>query len=373
MSVPLPDPAVQARAEAERINSNREQFLTGPVERVIADSPHADPESLLSGLEDFYRASMECTPSAQQYPEAAPWVDYVRAADRQLKELATLSERELAVVRSLGIYLTFRGHLRARPCVRERCRVAFIPETDRGPMHIKNIDDPLRFWHPDPNPPAWRPMRDGLVSDGVGSGLHIDDEPDELFPLPAQQMCMAHCHDVPSAVEFLTRYSKFWGGCNYLLHDGEQRSVAIEKASHNFIETYGPDACGGSHISGMTCRDPASPQGRYQAQKRRQYTDKYGQTDEGFEHVYWRGCAQLEEMLAGLMAQPRLKVSEVLNLFTTVWPDGLNRDGTKCHPEQPYSGYTLITHAFLPAEGVIYRWQRSAEGAYATEPEVHRF
>ena len=78
-------------------------------------------------------------------------------------------------------------------------------------------------------------------------------------------------------------------------------------------------------------------------------------------------------MLAELMNGPRVTVKEVLELFTTPWPDGLNKTGRKLHPKQPFSEYTLVTHVSLPEEGVVYRWQRSAEGEYPAEPEVYRF
>ena len=86
----------------------------------------------------------------------------------------------------------------------------------------------------------------------------MDDEPDELFPLQPTQMMYSYCDDVPSAVEFLTRYQSFWNGCNILLYDRQKRSVAIEKCSANFMDVFYPGSDGRSHISGMVCRNPGS-------------------------------------------------------------------------------------------------------------------
>ena len=373
MPLPMPDAMIAARTESERILAAPHQYLRGPVERVLLDCPAADPESLLAGVEQFHRERMERVPSQARYPEAAPWVDHVCAVDRCVQELAAMSPRDLAVYRSLSTYLAFRGYVNARPVTPEKCRVAFLPETDRGALHIKNVDDPLTFWRPDPKPPAEPMSLDRLVSDGVGSGLHMDDEPEEIFPLPALAMCFGHCDDVPSAVEFLTRYGAFWGRCNIVLHDREKRSVAVEKCSHNHIEVFGPDASGGSHCSGMACRDANSPQAAYQARKRGEYLRKFHRPDDCQEVAYWEGCVRAERMLADLMSNPRVTVQEVFDLFTTPWPDGLNKDGSLFHPQQPYRQYTLMTSAWLLEEGTAYRWQRTADGQYPAEPEVYRF
>ncbi|MCY0541594.1 hypothetical protein OVW21_26570, partial [Klebsiella pneumoniae] len=64
----------------------------------------------------------------------------------------------------------------------EKCRVLYVPESDRGALHAKNVDDPLTYWSPrprhEPNTP-W-PFPPPLVFDGVGSGLHIDEIPPEI-------------------------------------------------------------------------------------------------------------------------------------------------------------------------------------------------
>jgi hypothetical protein len=316
---------------------------------------------------------MQRIPPADRYPEAAPWVAHALAVDRELQPAAGLTDAQLAAYRSLGHFLTFRGYAQARPAATEKCRVVYLPETDRGQLHIKNVDDPITFWKPDPEPGKGPGPLKGLVWDGVGCGLHMDDEPEEIFPLPVPAMCSTYCNDVPGAVEFLRRYSPFWGGQNIVLHDDAKRSVAIEKGSYNFIDVFEPDVSGGSHCSGMAFRAPASSQGEYARSKRLEYLKRFRQPLDGPDMTFWNACDRAEEMLAELMGKPSVTVAEVFELLTTPWPQGLNKPGVKLHPDQGYPEYTLVTHATLNDARLHYVWQRDAEGVYPDEPLVYEF
>src|SRR5437870_196646 len=96
MSVTIPDAIAVARAEAAVIKSDPNQFLDGPVERALADAPFIDKDSLLEGLEAFHKERMEKIPSATEYPEAAPWVEYVIARDKELQELTGITNLQMA-------------------------------------------------------------------------------------------------------------------------------------------------------------------------------------------------------------------------------------------------------------------------------------
>lgn len=373
MSFSVPDPIIAAQFEAALIQSNAKQYLDGPIDRVLLDAPFLERDSLLAGLESFHKERMEKVPSATTYPEAQAWVEHMRTRDRELQEITGMSDVQLAAYRSLSDYMTFRGSANARLTMVEKCRIIYLPTSDQGEFHIKNVDDPITFWKPSSAKPSQPPQITGLSWDGVGSGLHIDDEPDEIFPLPYREMCRTNCDDVPGAVEFLTRYSKFWGGQNIVLYDNQKRSVAIEKSSHNFIEVFAPEANGGSHCSGMACRDAQSPQGKHQAAKRQQYLDKYNLPNDGSEMVFWAACDRAEQMLGELMAKPNPCIDEILNLFTTPWPAGLNKTGQKLHPEQAMGEYTLVTSAELFDQKKYIRWQRDEAGTYPKQPEIYQF
>ena len=366
----IPDPLVEAKQEATTFSNLAHRIEIG-LERVFKDDSFVDPDSMLEGIEAFHKERMAKMPSRTRYPEAPPWVDFVIARDQHLQERTGLSDRQMAIHRSLGDYRCFRGTLRAHPKLVEKCRVVYIPETDRGQLHIKNVDDPAIEWKPDPRAPkVWQ---EEVVMDGVGSGLHIDDEPDEIFPLPVHRMARAHCADVPGAVDFFTRYSKFWSGSNLLVRDRQKRSAAIEKTSRNFIEVFPPDSTGGSHISGMVCRDPNSPQGRYVTAKRKQFLDRFHQPPDCQENAFWGACDKAEQKLAAFLNKPGHRtVEEIFTLFTTPWPKGLNKPGKPYHPKQTSMfEYTLVTLARLMDERKTYRWQRDAECRYPDQPEVY--
>lgn len=373
MSVTIPDALARARAEAAHIQSDPGQYLDGPVDRVLLDTPFLEREALLSGVETFHRERMAKIPSLTEYPEAAPWVEHMLTRDRELQALTGISDRQLAAYRSLGDYLTFRGNASAQPITSEKCRIIYLPETDRGEFHIKNVDDPITFWKPTTHKPEHPPKVTGLTWDGVGSGMHMDDEPEEIFPLPYREMVRAHCDDVPGAVEFLTRYSNFWGGQNIVLYDAQKRNVAIEKSSYNFIEVFEPGENGGSHCSGMACRDLNSPQGRYQTAQRQKYLETFNLPQDGGDMTFWKACDRAEQMLGNLMKKPNLNVDEIFELFTTPWPNGLNKTGQKLHPQQAMGEYTLVTLVELFDQKQFIRWQRDVEGNYPTEPEAYQF
>lgn len=374
----MPDPAVAAQAAADRINTNRAQYLDMPVDRIIADSPFLDRNVMLEGVTAFHKERMSKVPSVTKYPESKPWADYALANDRELRSRGNLNDTQIAIVQSLGTYICFRGYKHAArlAAVDEKCRVSYFPESDRGRVHIKNLDDPITHWKPDYAPPRAFPNSAELHSDGVGSGLHIDDEPEELFPLPVGTMAAQHANDVPSVTEFFTRYSSFWGGGNRIFHDSKKRSVAIEKCSYNHIGIYHPDSDGRSYISGMTCRDPESTIGKYQAAKRQQYLDMFKLGNDGPDSAFWAACRRFESKLSTAMrAFPRVpKFDDICKLYTTTWPEGLNKPGLKVHPKSGLVGYTLMTHASLIDEKTFFRWQRSEDGkSFPEEPEVYRF
>jgi len=253
----------------------------------------------------------------------------------------------------------------------EKCRIIYLPETDQGAFHIKNVDDPINFWKPRIGRTKYHAVMHDLNWDGVGSGLHIDDEPTEIFPLPIPTICHAECHDVPGAVQFLTRYSPFWGGMNIVLFDRQGRNVAIEKCSHNFIEVFQPGANGGSHCSGMASRDLQSPQRQYQAMKRQEYLQRFNQPQDGVDMVFWSACDRAERMLGDFMQKPKITVAEILELFTTPWPKGLNKPGVKLHPAGVRE-YTLVTHAELYDQRKVLVWQRDAFGNYPAVPDIYQ-
>jgi hypothetical protein len=379
MGFVMPDPVEEAKKLAAVINARREEMLVFPIDRLLTDNPRLDRRVISEGVGRFHKERVAKVPPQAKYPDAKVWVEYQLAFQKALRELAGLNDSEMGVVLSLNLYLCFRGYRMCRPPAArdEKCRVAYLPESDRGQIHIKNVDDPITHWKPHRERPSCLPQGSGLVSDGVGSGLHLDDEPEELFPLPVYQMLGASGIDnVPAAVEFYTRYSTFWGGANLLLHDDKKRSATIEKCSYNHITVYYPGADGKSHVSGMTCRDIKSVQGAYQQAKRMEYIKLYNRGDDCVDLVFWAKCREFEAKLAGaLSAMPKVaKFADVVSLFTSEYPKGLNKPGLRLHPEEGLVGYTLLIHCTLADEKKYLTWNRSEDGkVFDAEPAVFQY
>lgn len=375
----LPDALAAAREEADRIRRLDHDPYEHQVASVDEEVPWADLKGLVADCVAFHAERMEKIPSATKYPESPAWIEYVRTVERELQRLLNLTPRQMAIRASWGDFLTFRGYatVPVRPRTVEKCRVLYLPVTDRGRMHVKNVDDILRpGWKPNRARPATLPRGEELVWDGTGSGMHIDDEPDEIFPLPVRSMYAYYADDVPGVVDFLTRYSPFHGGYNVVLHDKNGRATAIEKCSRNFIEVFPPDTLGGfTHCSGMVCRDPQSPLGRYQRQKRAEYRRRFDLPDDGPDQVFWDACDRAERMLVERVRAmgPVPRAEDVFRLFLAPWPDGLNKTGVKLHPEQVHKEYTWTTHGTLIDEKAYYRWERDEQLQMPEQPLVFQY
>jgi len=373
---PFPDPFETAAREADRIRADPHFELEAPLERVLGDAPGMDREALIEGTLRLHRERMERVPDAVKFPESPPWVAFIRATDRHLREMTGIDEAALALRRSLGAFVAFRAR-EAVPTrfASEKCRAIFIPDSDHGAIIVKNLDDPSTYWKA--RPPLTGMPYGPIGFEGVGSGLHFDDEPGEIFPLAPCEMLFHYCDNVPGAVDFLRRYTPFWGRANLMLFDAQKRSASIEKCSFNFFEVFEPDPLGRSIVSGMTCRDPGSPQARHQAAMRHLAVQTSGRDPaDSPDEEFWTVCDRLHSKLRDAVASwgPNVRLDEVIRLFTTPYPDGLNKQNVQLHPEQPVDMWTLATTLTLPDERRVLRWQRM-EGTmeWPATPEEYRF
>jgi hypothetical protein len=378
------DPLAEARLAAAKIGANSARLA---LDGFLAEAPWVPRQELAAALIAFHKDAMGRIPSATRFPEAQPFVEQVLIYEKELRRLANLDDLGLAVAMNLDRFLLFRGRRRfglAKPPVQpERCRILLHLDTDRGPFFIKNVDDLAANWKPAPPLPASLPRSDywwdqvEWVADGVGAGMHIDEEPEELFPLPGFSMAGEHAHDTPGVVEFIRRYSAFFGCRNLLVYDRQLRLAEIEKSSFNHCEVFPPEGGRWAHVSGMVCRDPASPQGRHQQACRDEYRRLYGLTDDNSsDAAFWAFCSAGERMLVErvrkLGAQPR--VQEIVDLFRTPYPEGLCKGGRLVHPRQPYAEYTLWTYAHVFGENQQLRWQRGEDlSVWPADPEVCQY
>jgi hypothetical protein len=150
---------------------------------------------------------------------------------------------------------------------------------------------------------------------------------------------------------------------------------ADEKCRLKHMAVFHPGSDGRSHVSGMTCRDPNTVQGKHQQAMRLGCLRMFGLPMDGPDMAFWSVCGEFERKLADGLRHlaPKPRYENVTRLFLARWPEGLNKWGLKPHPDSGLVGYTLQTHVILFREGVYYRWQRSEDGRrFPSEPEVYR-
>ena len=319
--------------------------------------------ALIARVTTFHDERVAAMPDLNVYPELRDEREILLEKYRGLADEGMTREL-IALCESLNFWCSFRCHAETgkwahggqpRPQLRERCRIVYAPETDRGALHFKNVDDPLQTWHPLPRetPPEPWPFT-GLFYDGVGSGLHIDDAPPEIFPADAREICSRHCTTVGEAEELLIRYNYFWGSANLLIHDTHGNAVAIDKASRckYAVRRQGPN--GVIYINGMSSFDDD-----YEAwieARRSQYLTESGQDDTSPEGCYFamaQGTLRnMKRRMREFEASPTCDA--LLAHLSSRDTDGpLCRPGLSCHPDDFAREATLIQRLYLLDEHVM--------------------
>ncbi|MBI4023726.1 MAG: hypothetical protein HY360_02020 [Verrucomicrobia bacterium] len=248
----------------------------------------------------------------------------------------------------------------------EKCRAAYLPSTDVGPLLAKNVDDPIRNFKPSRSFVPPKPAENHVVTDGTGSGLHFDEEPPDFFPVDYATMLHTVCkaaRGATEAVEMLENLSSNWGGANVLLFDKGKGSARIDKCSYNrFAAKVNAVPCM-EHISGMVCQDPAYKE--YQRSLRQAYLDSVGGDWSGYEGVFWEACDLKETVLAdGLKRlEPQPTYDGLLKLFTRhEKPGHLCKHGEPVVQGEPTPGeYTLQRNFYVIEKNEYHRWQWDVE------------
>lgn len=338
---------------------------------------------LVAQVTAFHRERVERAPDPARYPEAREARDLLLRRYAGMAQ-AGMDQELIALAESLAFWQKHvMVHRYGKVCnpveidrLRERCRVVYLPESDQGPLHFKNIDDPLETWTPKPPEPPGQPWPHApLYFDGTGSGLHVDEEPAEIFPLNVVLLCKEHCTTVPQVREFLVRYNHFWEGANLLVHDEKGNSAAFEKASRNRIAVRDAQPNGMNYINGMSAFDDS-----YQAfitGQRRKYLELTGQAADSVEACYFRFCdgvlRNMKRYMGELAAEPTL--AKLLAVMTSRDPDGsLCKSGQKVHPDEVNPGVTLYqTLHFLRSRIMLRRQWRGETPVWEDRWEEVRY
>ena len=337
--------------------------------REVASALGCPVEAVVARVFAFHKERLDAVPDLTRYPELRGERDLLFERYRGMVD-AGLSKDLVALAESLVFWQDYRlpveegksfYGLATERKLREQCRVIYMPESDRGAIHAKNVDAPLKGFIPDPpitNPGPW-PFPP-LMPDGAGSGLHIDEIPPEIFPADAVALCPKHCTTVDEATEFLVRYCYFWGGCNRLVHDDKGNSMAFEKTSRCRVATRGPDSNGINYVTGMGAVDAELAE--FIDRQRELYLRETGQDDDCYEATYWRKCKGQFRSMARYMKElsETPTVDKLIEVLLKRDPDGpLCKDGVPCHADEATPEATLLQRVmFLDEKKVIRRQWR---------------
>ncbi len=315
------------------------------------------PEDKLSDIVvDFHRERVEAAPNTSKYPETRGESDILLKRYEGMAD-GGMGRTLIALHESLAFWQKYRmpeqfGKI-YNPLVvgtlRERCRVVYMPESDHGPLHFKNVDDPLESWTPRPPEEQGRPWpHTPLFFDGTGSGLHLDEPAVEIFPLATKRLCREHCCSVEEVSEFMVRYNHFWGCGNLLVHDEEGNSVAFDKSSRNRIAVREPDSSGLNYVNGMSSFEPEYE--KFINSRRTLYLEKTGQGEDSVEACYFKSCNKVLQNMKRYMDELKREptLSRLIAVMTSRDPDGpLCKYGKRVHPDQPERQATLVQRLFF--------------------------
>lgn len=349
--------------------------------RSLAEAIGWETDALIRKVQAFHRERLDAIPDLTTYPELRGYRDLIDAEEGGLGE-AGVDEATIALLKSLSFWRQTRlqqetGRPYYATVLPEKCRILYLAESDRGALHLKNMDDPLTYWKPvPPHPPnsPW-PYSHPLVFDRVGSGLHIDEIPPEIFPVDVHELCKAHCTTVPEATEFLVRYNYFWGSQNLLVHDYHGNSMAFEKTWCR-VATRGPNQAGINFINGMGALD--SELGAFHRQQRQKYLDCIGADWENSpDGCYFTVCENKWKNMAHYVDELSLNPTweNAKQLMEQRDSDGpMCLTGAKSHPDQKVAGCTLRMDIYEMDHKRLHRRQwRGNIPAYLDKPEIVQF
>ncbi len=348
--------------------------------RAIAKELGWTKEDVVRKIAAYHRERLDAVPDLRQYPELDGERELLLEYYRGIKD-AGLDDDSVALCESLGFWRDVRlfqetGRGMFVFPMPEKCRVLYVPRSDQGQLHAKNVDDPITYWKGEkPVPPGspW-PFSHPLVFDGVGSGLHLDEIPPEIFPVNPIELCREHCATVKEATAFLVRYNYFWSGQNLLVHDHHGNSVAFEKTRCR-VAIRGPNAQGINFITGMGALDPGIR--AFQNAQRSKYLEQIGAGQDDVDACFWKLCqGQWDNMKRYVEELSKNPTAEgALALMAKRDPGGpMCLTGKKCHPDEKTPGYTLLMRMYFMDQKKMHRrlW-RGKTPSYKDTPEIVQY
>jgi len=343
-------------------------------------------EKLVSQVVAFHRERLDAVPDLTRYPELRGYRDRLQAQEDGMRA-GGVSDEMIALSKSFNFWRDTRlveesGYVWSVSAIphaatTEKCRVLYMADSDRGALRLKNVDDPLTYWQTQPpirHCSPW-PEKHPLSFDGVGSGLFLDEAPQEIFPVNAHELCREHCTTLDEATEFMVRYNYFWEGQNLIIHDENGNSMAFEKTRCR-VAVRKPNAQGINFITGMGALDPEIA--AFQKSCRQRYLDQTGQGwDDSPEGLFftlsentWKNMARYVDELS--LSPTWNNAQQLMEQRDRSGPMCLT--GEKLHPDETVTGCTLIMNYLELDNRKLHRRQwRGDIPAYLDTPEVVQF
>jgi hypothetical protein len=329
----------------------------------------------------YHRERLDCIPDLTLYTELRGYRELLVKFESGMRD-AGVDDNSIALSQTLEFWRCTRllqqtGKAYYAHALPAQCRILYLANSDRGALHLKNVDDPLTYWRPLPpiEPDTPWPFNHPLVFDGVSNGLHIDEIPPEIFPVDVHELCKEYCSMLSEAEDFMVRYNYFWRGQNLLIHDHQGNSVALEKTACR-VARRGPNAQGINYITEMGALDPGIS--TFQKQQRQQWLDQIGEpwddSPDGCAFTtyenQWRNMARYVDELSSEPTWANAK-----SLMEQRDPSGpMCLTGEKSHPREHAPGCTLWMDIYEMDNQRLHRRQwRDNRPAYLDTPEIVEF
>lgn len=345
---------VDAQTRAEQIRGMAD-FWMRTLER---EMPDVSGDEITRLLQVENRKRLDAMPPVDKYPELRGMRELIEASWRGIQDGAQLDDTQLASHCGASFYLHryLSNNKKATGCT-----YVYFPTSDYGPILANNLDalpdHPLL-------PPEWPAISEHLIIGGVSSGVYLDEESPEIFPVPVLKMVARYCRTTDEAVEMLQRYNHFWGPTNLIIIDHNQRVAMVEKTACRMAVRFSPD--GFAFITAMTQEDPELQ--AYVADRRTASLQARNLPDLCDDTVYWAAQDKrrvlMNELLEEARQNPTLESLQAMIQFRDAERGNVASNGEPVRPGAPDSyafEHTIKTQIWLLEEGKAQWWAYDRE------------
>lgn len=338
--------------------------------------PNIPDLDLRAAWRDCDRERLAAEPDYTKFPETRGLIDRHLGEREGFREAAGCDETATAFHFSADWF--WQKRLNSRYVARwdllttgaDGCTNIFIPEGVDGVTIGDNRDIPLprdRFRFRDYWPSHLR--LDGQevswIQGSVSSGILLDEEPGDIFPLSPHELMPRECReDIKAIVEFMTRYADFWGPCKQLWVDRKLRAVGVEKSNRRLGILPADPKTGAVAITACSAITPEIQPLRDRCFRRA--AEIKGETlDQNLDWQYVHGGDQRQQRLTELTFAEARRGATIWGALGVVadravpYPARVCLAGEKTFPDrEPLANWSVTQHAAVltgPRRRVLYR------------------